>query len=109
MLIDFKNMTANVIKNFKGGEKEAALKIYDDKQNKIICGKLIPGASIGLHTHETDCEIIYILSGKGKVLYDGKYEIVSAGDCHYCPNGHSHSLINDSEDDLIFFAVVPTK
>lgn len=109
MLIDFKNMTANVIKNFKGGEKEAALKIYDDNQNKIICGKLIPGASIGLHTHETDCEIIYILSGKGKVLYDGEYEIVSTGDCHYCPNGHSHSLINDSDDDLIFFAVVPTK
>ena len=74
-----------------------------------IGGKLIPGASIGLHTHETDCEIIYILSGKGKVLYGGEYEIVSTGDCHYCPNGHSHSLINDSENDLIFFAIVPTK
>lgn len=109
MLIDFKNMTANVIDGFKGGSKSTALKIFDDKQNKIIQDKLIPGASIGLHTHETDSEIIYILAGKGKVLYDGGYEIVNSGDCHYCPNGHSHSLINDSEEDLIFFAVVPSR
>jgi len=41
------------------------------------------------------------------VLYDGEYEPVGPGTCHYCPNGHSHSLINDSGEDLIFFAVIP--
>ena len=70
-------------------------------------GTLEPGASIGLHTHETNSEIIYILRGKGKVLFEGEYELVSAGLCHYCPQGCSHSLINDSDDNLTFFAVVP--
>ena len=69
--------------------------------------KRIPGASIGLHTHETSSEVIYILEGEGKVLYDGAYEAVSAGSCHYCPKGHTHSLINDSEKDLYFLAVIP--
>ena len=70
-------------------------------------GLLAPGSSIGLHTHEGNSEMIYILSGTGKVLYDGEYEPLAPGDCHYCPMGHAHSLINDSNGDLVFFAVVP--
>ena len=31
------------------------------------------------------------------------------GDCHYCPKGHTHSLINNSDEDLVFFAVVPVQ
>ena len=81
--------------------------MHFDGVNRILHGVLESGASIGLHTHETNSEIIYFLSGRGKVLYDGKYETVEQGMCHYCPKGHSHSLINDSESDLVFFAVVP--
>ena len=83
------------------------MRIYNDELGKIMRGRLIPGASIGLHTHETNSEIIYVLEGQGKVLYDGEYETLSAGSCHYCPKGHAHSLINDSAADLVFFAVVP--
>ena len=61
---------------------------------------LEPGASIGLHTHQGNSEIIYILSGTGKVLYDGAYETLVPGACHYCPEGHEHSLINDGKDEL---------
>ena len=82
--------------------------IRDDGMNKILHGRLVPGATIGVHTHETDSEIIYFLSGSGHMLYDGKKEPVEAGVCHYCPAGHSHGMINDSDGDLIFFAVVPS-
>ena len=107
MIIDFNNEQATVISNFKGGEKSISAKMHFDSANRILHGVLESGASIGLHTHETNSEIIYFLSGRGKVLYDGKYETVEQGMCHYCPKGHSHSLINDSEKDLVFFAVVP--
>ena len=40
-------------------------------------------------------------------VYDNQEELLKAGDCHYCPKGHAHSLINNSEQDLIFYAVVP--
>ena len=70
-------------------------------------GRLEPGASIGLHTHETSSEIIYLLEGRGKVLLADGEERVAAGQCHYCPKGHTHSLVNDSDADLVFFAVVP--
>ena len=107
MLIDFQAITEQVIPHMRGGEKEVAARMYTDELGKIMRGKLIPGASIGLHTHDTSSEVIYILEGRGKVLYEGAYEEVSAGACHYCPKGRAHSLINDSEEDLIFFAVIP--
>ena len=107
MKLNFDELELKVMKNFNGGEKELQANMYVDDKNKIFKGKLIPGASIGLHTHETSCEVIYILKGKGKVLYQGEELEVSAGLCHYCPKGHAHSLINNSEEDLDFFAVVP--
>ena len=81
--------------------------MFTDENNRIMMGMLIPGATIGLHRHEGSSEVIFIQSGSGKVLYDGKYEEVKAGDVHYCPEGHEHSLINDSEENLTYFAVVP--
>ena len=50
-----------------------------------------------------------ILEGEGKVLYDDGEEAVKAGMIHYCPEGHSHSLINSGSEDLIFAAVVPVQ
>lgn len=107
MIINFNNIDETLIPNFKGGEKSIAAKMYFDETNRILYGKLESGASIGLHTHDTSSEIIYFIQGKGKVLIDGEYELVEAGICHYCPKGHTHSLINDSDADLTFFAVVP--
>ena len=107
MKIDFSAMEEQMIPKFKGGEKETAARMFTDANGKIMRGRLIPGASIGLHTHETSSEIVYILSGRGRALYDGGSEELAPGDCHYCPKGHSHSLINDGMEDLCFFAVVP--
>lgn len=108
MLIEFDKMEPQIIPHMRGGEKEVRARMYTDPQNKIMRGRLIPGASIGMHTHETSSEIIYILSGKGKILYDGGCEPLEPGSCHYCPKGHAHSLINDQEEgNLEFFAVVP--
>lgn len=107
MYIDFDGMQTKALPNFKGGEKTFRANMFDDGDTKIMRGRLESGASIGLHTHEANCEIIYILSGNGKVKYDDTEEKLSAGSCHYCPKGHSHSLINDGDEDLVFFAVVP--
>jgi len=106
MILDFSKMSYAEFPQFYGGEKITFTKIFADDLNKIMSGKLIPGASIGLHTHQTSSEIIFFISGHGKVLMDGAYEAVSAGLCHYCPKNHAHSLINDSDEDLTYFAVV---
>lgn len=114
MILDFNKMGVTVLPNFKGGEKEFAANMFFDGTNRIFKGWLIPGATIGMHTHDDSCEVIFILEGRGTIIErePGSEEEtvlpVSAGDCLYCPKGYSHSLQNTSDEgDLIFYAVVP--
>lgn len=108
MKIEFNSMETKILPHFKGGEGEFAVKMFTDEAGKIMRGTLAPGSSIGLHTHtgDGDAEIIYILSGVGKCLFEGDEETLAAGDCHYCPKGCEHSLINNGVENLEFFAVV---
>lgn len=107
MKIDLTNLAICRHENFKGGEKHLDAAMFNDDKVRIIRGTLEKGASIGYHTHETNCEVIYILSGKAKVLMDDQVEYLEAGQCNYCPKGHSHSLMNDCDEPLIFIGVIP--
>jgi len=109
MLLDFAKMEEKTLPHFQGGEGALRANLQADEAGKILHGMLDPGCSIGMHTHESGYEVIYILKGSGKVIYDGTEEAVSAGLCHYCPTGHAHSLINNGSEVLEFFAVVPLK
>ena len=105
-MIDFKHMPDTVLPKFKGGEGQMVAKMFSDEQNRILYATLAPGHSIGLHTHDTSSEIIFILSGNGKTVCDGVEETVTAGDCLYCKKGSSHTLINNGTEPLVFYAVV---
>ena len=107
MIIDFDKMEEKAMPEFKGGEGVTNLKMFQNELGKIILGRLEPGSTIGLHTHETNSEAIYIISGNADFIYDDGTESVAAGGCHYCPKGHSHSMINNGAEDIVFFAVVP--
>ena len=108
MLIHFNDIPDTVLEHFKGGEGTFIPKIFDDGTCKIMRGRLQPHSHLGLHTHEGNSEMLYVLSGHGKVLYDGEYLPLQPGDCHYCPMGHAHSLINDTDEELVVLAIVPT-
>ena len=101
MLINFNEIKDTVFENFKGGQGLFTPKIFDDGKCKIMRGRLAPHSHLGLHVHEGNSEMIYVLSGTGKILYEGEYLPLKSGDCHYCPMGHAHSLINDGEVDLV--------
>ena len=107
MNIDFSSIPETVIPHMRGGEKEFRIRSFSDELCKIMRGRLIPGASLGLHSHDASCEVIYILSGTGRILYDDGCETLGPGSCHYCPKGHAHSLINDGDRDLEFFFFFP--
>ena len=108
MIIKENEIAVSHLENFKGGEKHLEAQMYFDGTNRILTrARLVPGASIGMHTHEDSCEVIFILEGNGSLMEEGTKKAVQAGDCLYCPKGESHSLVNDSEKDLIFCAVVP--
>ena len=107
MKINFDEIETKELKAFYGGEGAFIAKMFIDENNKVVSGKLVPGASIGLHQHEPTSETIFVVAGSGKMICDGVEERLFAGDCHYCPRGSKHTFVNDGDEDLCFFAVVP--
>ena len=109
MVIKFDEAGWKPEENFKGGEGTVYMNMVNDGLNKILLMKIPAGCSTGLHKHEGSSEIIYILEGEGKTWQDGALVPVSAGMSAYCPEGEQHQMVNDSDKDLIFFAVIPTQ
>ncbi|MDO4466642.1 MAG: cupin domain-containing protein [Bacillota bacterium] len=107
MKIDHKNQEFQAFPNFKGGDGQLNAKMFFDGKCRILSGELPAGSNIGMHTHEGNSEIIFVLEGTGTVICDGETEIVEAGNCHYCPEGSTHSFRNDTDSTIRFLAVVP--
>lgn len=107
MIIDFNNLPFEQLPNFKGGEGVFEVQMYWDGNMRIMHGKLAQGASIGLHTHEGNCEVLFVIKGEGMLIEDNEQKIICAGQCTYCPDGNAHSLINKNCTELEFYAVVP--
>ena len=111
MVMNFDNIPLQRIPHFKGDEGEVLARMHTDEMGKIVHLTLPAGASIGLHTHDTSAEVVYVIAGRGIVLEDeapnGDPIVVEAGTVTYCPKGHSHSLINNSDADLVVLGVIP--
>lgn len=108
MKIDFSKINGETVPYFKGGKGKIELRIAEAKGGiKTIRAKLYPHSSVGLHAHTDDSETIYLLSGSAKAVCDGEIEYLSAGDATVCPKGYSHTLINDGDGFVEFFAVLP--
>ncbi|MDR1036147.1 MAG: cupin domain-containing protein [Deltaproteobacteria bacterium] len=68
---------------------------------------LAPGASIGVHPHDSDEEVYIILAGSGEYTdSDGKASKVEAGDFTLARQGESHGLRNTGAEPLTFAAVI---
>ena len=52
-------------------------------------------------------ENVTIISGTATFYYDGEAETVAEGQVHYCPEGHSHYMENNTDKDLCYLAIVP--
>ncbi|MGM9899439.1 MAG: cupin domain-containing protein [Bacilli bacterium] len=91
---------------FKNGEKALLAKMYFDGKLRIMEGVLVPGASIGLHTHENNAEVIFVIEGNLVAVINNEEEQLTSGDVHYCPKGDTHTLINKSNSDALFKAVI---
>ena len=63
------------------------------------------GSSVGIHKHEGDEELYYIVSGKGVMTVDNEQQPVRSGDVVLTKSGSSHGLRNSGDQDLKFFVV----
>lgn len=107
MFLDFSSIPETAVPHFKGGKGQALVRKYEDALGKILQLTLPVGSSIGSHVHEGNFEVMYFLSGTGVCTDDGLAVDVRPGMTHYCPPGHSHSVVNTGPEPLVIWAAVP--
>ncbi|MFM0349084.1 cupin domain-containing protein [Paraburkholderia sp. RL17-347-BIC-D] len=64
----------------------------------LVRAKNEPEAGTGWHVHEADFQIVIMLKGWAKFMYEDRETLVSAGDCVHQAPGIRHFLFDYSED-----------
>lgn len=106
------SLEAETREQMRGGKGAVTIRHYfkkDEIRSKCrLCARLIlpPGASIGMHKHETEDEVFIIERGTGMVN-DGHSQVkVEPGDAILTGSGEEHALINDGHEPLELIAII---
>lgn len=74
-----------------------------DLEVKLV--RVVPGAEIGLHTHEGSAETFYILAGQGLICTEDQAQPCHPGVCVHAKSGVVHGVKNTGEGELQLLAV----
>ena len=108
MVFDFRDLEAKKVEHMRDGEGHVFTKRVDQEgMGGITINTIPPGFSIGLHQHTTNFEVCYIISGKAYEVSPEEKALLEPGMVAYCPNMGSHSLVNEFDEDFVFFGVLP--
>ena len=64
----------------------------------LVKANMAPEKGTGWHRHEADFQIVIMIKGWAKFMYEDKETLVSAGDCVHQRPGISHYLFDYSSD-----------
>ncbi len=90
---------------FQGGKLAVLVKEKDSSQLSTSILEVGPKVEIPIHSHETQWDSIYVVSGKGEVFLDGKWHPIEAGDYILIPPGEPHGVKNTQDEPLKLFVV----
>ncbi len=98
--------------NMRGGNGTAHFSMFTEQDklppNIRLSGvvRFPKGCSIGLHKHEGECEIFYVLEGQATVTDNGEQKVLLPGDVLVTYSEDSHSVENLEEQELVFLAYI---
>jgi mannose-6-phosphate isomerase-like protein (cupin superfamily) len=75
---------------------------HEDRAKDLggIFGLLPPGIAGVLHYHKKRESILFIISGEGVEIVDGKEVPIRAGDVLFIPPEEKHTVVNRSDKDI---------
>jgi mannose-6-phosphate isomerase-like protein (cupin superfamily) len=77
--------------------------------NFLHRGEIPPGSGIGHHFHNVAEEMFVILNGSAEFTIDGRTAVVEGPAGVVCPAGHSHAILNTSDETLQWMNINVTK
>lgn len=112
MIKKAQEMAREIKEQMRGGKGSVEiLHIYKQEELKgkaRLCAKITlqSGCSIGLHQHDNEEEIFYLIRGKGRVNDNGTEKEVAAGDAILTGGGATHAVENTGDEPLEMMAVI---
>jgi len=76
-----------------------------DPRLSVSMLEIKPGVEIPVHTHDTQADSIYVLSGEGEAYLDGAWRRIGPGDYILVPPGEEHGVRNTGKEPLRLFIV----
>lgn len=73
----------------------------NQKGAKFQIIRFLPNTRIWPHFHKNVCEIFYIRSGKGTLIFNGEKYQAEKDDIFLCQPNDIHEIINDSNEELV--------
>ncbi|HEX2976890.1 MAG TPA: cupin domain-containing protein [Bacteroidales bacterium] len=77
-------------------------KMVDAQNLSMGLNETYPGGMVPEHTHETEEEVNFVFSGRGKFVAEGKEFPIEPGICIYTPPGIAHKIVNDGDEVIRF-------
>jgi quercetin dioxygenase-like cupin family protein len=78
---------------------------FNSKWEFVDWVSIPPNCSVGIHKHDGNEEMYFVVNGTGLMTVDGEERIVTRGDVVLTKSGSSHGLKNNSNEDIDLFVV----
>ncbi|MEJ2656800.1 MAG: cupin domain-containing protein [Desulfobacterales bacterium] len=82
-------------------KKSQLIKIAEDDTISAFVVRMMPGADLGPHYHESHDEIEYVIRGTGQLLVNDRWVDIKPGSIHFNPMGKVHAAKNTGNEPLI--------
>ena len=106
------DMTVEIKSNLRGGVGDLAFRHLfsaaelGGRADLFAIVTLEPGQSVGEHPHTANGEAYVVLSGSLTVIEDGVSRVLNPGDAEFCADGHTHSIVNHTDEQATFLALI---
>lgn len=79
--------------------------LFTSNKSQLVVMSINPGEDIGQETHEHVEQILFNLSGTGKVILNGVESDFNPGDVVVVTNGTTHNFINTGTEKLKIYTI----
>lgn len=79
--------------------------IYTGPHSQLVLMSLLPGEDIGMETHETSDQILFIVDGEGEAILNGEASPIQKKSVIFVPAGTAHNIINKGQEQMKLYTV----
>ena len=79
--------------------------LFTGDKSQLVVMEIKPGEDIGTETHSHVEQILFFLSGAGKVVADGRESTIKAGDVVIVKPGTEHNFVNTGSELLKIYTI----